>query len=88
MKKAYTLQEASAIGLQVKRFTYNAGANTYIVKPKKGEQLFIHHDYLGNRSLFWVVCTNAHGEQWRHNVETIMRITYHPIPAPVVEAQS
>lgn len=86
MKKAYSLQEASAIGLQVKRFTYTAGTNTYIVKPKKGEQLFIHEDYLGSRSMFWIVCNNAYGEQWRHNVECVMRITYHPIPEPAAQS--
>lgn len=71
-----TLTNYAKAGIEVKRFTYMRNGNLTAVKPSKNEKLYLVEDYFGNKSMIWVACSENGAEKWRHNISSIIRLTF------------
>lgn len=76
MSNVYTLREYSQIGALVKRFSYTIDGKAYIIKPKRGEQFILAEEYMGDRSMYFIVCMTKDGEIWRQSIVNANRITF------------
>lgn len=70
------LRNYSQAGVTLKRFTYMRNGNLVQCKPKQSEKFVIAEDYLGDRSLIWILCLENGAEKWRHSVSDVVRLTY------------
>ena len=72
------LRNYAQCGKEVKRFSYLRNGQLILSKPEQGERYEIVEDYLGDRSLIWIACTDIETseEYWRHSITDIIRITY------------
>ena len=77
MQNNLSIRDYCRMGISVKRFSYVLQNNVVIVKPEPGQIFLLHEDFLGSRSIVWIVCWTDDGELWRQNIESVVRVTYH-----------
>lgn len=83
MKKNLSIRDYATYNAEVLRFSYEGKNGITLVKPEQGEHFVLHEDFVGNRSLMWIVCITDDGEQWRHNADNTIRITFaNPVNLP------
>lgn len=71
-----TLTNYAKAGIEVKRFTYLKNGILTLSKPHKLETYYLVEDYFGNKSMIWVACSENGAEKWRHNISSIIRLTF------------
>jgi len=73
-----SIREHAQASTEVKSFSYVRNGGTIQCKPKENEAMILNEDYLGDRSIIWIVCfdNETFTERYRFNAAHAIRINF------------